>query len=643
MAPAGDPLSRSERYARNVTSTEVADALPALARSAGQSHIGDLLVREVPVSLADTRQHKPPPAAGRPRRRLRVFGRRLDHPTSFVALGFVIVVLGLFFVWPLVDIVFRSLSRAGIVSYSHPSISWLNYSALWHDALLRIVIRNTLTLAVWSTLVTVVLAYPVAYLLSRLQRRHANLLLGLIVVPFLVSILVRLFAFTELLSTDGIVNKALSLVHLGPYKILFTTPAVVIGTVNYLLPYMILILYASMATVDPSLATAARSLGASSGYIFRKIFFPLTKGALVSGALLIFVLALGFFLTPVLLGGPQDTTVAAYVEEQIELFQWGNASAVGILLFVVTTICFVIAVRISGIATVVRRPGVSQKGSAEAEPLGMGVLAVVLWAAMAVTLVVLLLPLVVVIPISFEQSQIITFPPQGFTFHWYQVVTTQPMWTSAIWKSCRVGVCVAILATALGLGLARLLQDLRSARAVVAIQTVVYVPLVVPIILLSIGIFDVETRIGLDGSFWGLVLPHTVLALPFTFAACNAALADLDPALEEAAWTLGVSRTRAFYAVVLRPILPSIIGAMFLGFIISWDEVVIALFQTGQQPTLPVTIFSFLQSGVQPSVAAIATLLISMVVVGMAVLQLINHRARRRRRSLETEVADVNY
>jgi putative spermidine/putrescine transport system permease protein len=590
------------------------------------------------MSVIDTGRSEPSTAISEPRPALRAVTQKVPHPARLATLVVVVTLLALFFLWPLIDILFRSLSAAGTVSYLHPSVTWSNYSALWHDELLRIVIRNTLSLALWSTLVTLLLAYPSAYLLSRLRRRHANVVLALIAVPFLVSILVRLFAFTELLSTDGLVNQALGVVHLGPYKILFTTPAVVIGTVNYLLPYMIFILYASMSTVDGSLAVAARSLGASNAQIFRRIFFPLTKNALVSGTILTFVLALGFFLTPVILGGPQDTTVAAYIEEQIQLFQWGYASAVGILLFVVTTACYVIAIRISGITSLVGRPGVSQKGAAaEPEPVGRGPLAIVLWAAMALTLVILLVPLVIVIPISFEKSQVITFPPQGFTFSWYHVVLSQPMWTSAIWKSTRVGLTVAVIATALGLGLARLLQGWRSARAVTAIQTVVYAPLVVPIILLAIGIFDVETRLSLNGAFWGLVLPHVVMALPFTFVTCTAAIAGLDPVLEEAAWTLGVSRTRAFYSVVLRPIVPSIIGAMFLGFIISWDDVVIALFQTGQQPTLPVTIFSFLQSGVQPSVAAIATLLIALVVVGMAAMQLTNRRARTRRVPLATD------
>ena len=243
----------------------------------------------------------------------------------------------------------------------------------------------------------------------------------------------------------------------------------------------------------------------------------------------------------------------------------------------------------------------SQKGVSQVEPLGRSPMTVLLWIDFALVLLILLVPLIVVIPVSFTDTEFISFPPQGFTLSWYGEVLTDSLWTSAIWKSIKTGIGVAFLATGLALLLARAMLSIRSALTKSAVQAFVYGPLVVPVILLAIGLLGVQERINLPGTTWGLILAHTVLALPFTFAILYKALAGLDPALEEAAWTMGASRTRTFFVVVLRPILPSIVGAMLLAFITSWDEVVIALFQTVDQQTLPITIFSFIKAGVQPA------------------------------------------
>src|SRR4051812_37562475 len=148
-----------------------------------------------------------------------VLNRGLRRPARWIGVGLVVVLLGLFFIWPVVDIVLRSFDPQGRVSYTHPTISWTHYAEVIREPALRAVLRNTLVLAVWSTLFTVLLAYPAAYLLSRLRRRLALPLLVLILVPFWVSILVRLFAFTQVLGTKGLVNKTADLFGLGPFRL----------------------------------------------------------------------------------------------------------------------------------------------------------------------------------------------------------------------------------------------------------------------------------------------------------------------------------------------------------------------------------------------------------------------------------------
>ena len=121
------------------------------------------------------------------------------------------------------------------------------------------------------------------------------------------------------------------------------------------------------------------------------------------------------------------------------------------------------------------------------------------------------------------------------------------------------------------------------------------------------------------------MLAHTIIAAPLAFALIAAAMASTDPGLEAAAWTLGASRTRAFWTVVVRGILPSVLGAMAIAFVTSWDEVVLALFlQTGPVKTLPVTIYQYLESGIVPTVPAVASMLVILVfalVIGRAVVR----------------------
>lgn len=535
----------------------------------------------------------------------------------------VVALLGVFFLWPLADVLVRSLDPEGQVSLASPGFG--HYEAIFRDDALRGVVVHTFVIALWATLITAVLAFPTAYLLSRLSRRVALILLTLIMIPFWVSILVRLFAFTSILGREGVVNDVAGGLGLGgPYSLLFNSTATVIGMVAYLLPYMILILYSGMSGIDTTLITAAKTLGASGGQAFRRIYFPLVRASLSAGVLLIFVLSLGFFLTPAILGGAGDTTIPIYIQAQIGNFQWGTASATGILLLVVTIAGYTAAIRGGGMGLLAAggsRSG-SGKGTVEREPLKRSPGTLLLWLAALVVLAILLLPLIIIVPSSFDSSQSLGWPPKGFTTGWYEQVVQDPQWTDAIRKSLVVGLGTAVISTAIGLVLARIADQMRSRTARSLLQAVVYAPLIVPVILLAVGIYDVQARLNLLGTSIGLILAHTVIAFPLAFAVISTALANVDPALEPAAWTMGASRRAAFWRVTIPNIVPSLVGALLITFVTSWDEAVIALFQTGLEKTLPVTIYSFLKSGVQPSVAAVATMLIALVLVAVLVSRL---------------------
>lgn len=198
----------------------------------------------------------------------------------------------------------------------------------------------TLKIALLVTVITLILAYPVAYFLIRMKSQTwKRLLFGAIMIPFWISLIVRTFAWTLLLQDQGVINK--SLLALGlidhPIPLLYNTTGVVIGMSHVLLPYMVLSLYSVMEGIDLRLLQAAEGMGARPMRAFIHVFFPLSLPGVLSGALLVFVLGIGYFITPALLGGANNMMLSMLISENISTtLNWNFASALALLLFVVT-------------------------------------------------------------------------------------------------------------------------------------------------------------------------------------------------------------------------------------------------------------------------------------------------------------------
>lgn len=550
----------------------------------------------------------------------------------------IIVFYLVFFVWPILTVVLRSLSTDGKFDPAEPTLTLDNFIQLFGDDFLLLIEGRTLLLAINSTLITTALAFPTAYFISRLRRRTAAILLLLILVPFWVSIVVRLFAVTSILAPNGPVNQASIALGLGPLELLYTQGGTLVGTVMYLLPYMILVLYAGMSAVDGNLMLAARTMGASPAYAFFRIYLPQVRGSLMSGALLIFILGLSFFVVPALLGGPRDQTIAVYIQQQIDIFQWGIASAMGVLLLVATVICYVGVVRIAGSFSPGGVGSVQAKGVSAEMAFRWSPMMVVSAVVAVITIAILVVPVLFVFPLSTGETGTVVFPPRGFTLDWFAQVFTTPTWIGPILQSTIVGAGTAVLSVAIGLALARVTSGITSAAWRAVIAGLAFAPIIAPGILLAIGIFDVELQLKLTGTAIGLILAHTVIAAPLSYALISASMAGADRGIEAAAWTLGASRTRTFWTVVVRGILPSVLGAFAIAFVTSWDEVVLALFlQTGPTKTLPVTIYKYLESGIVPTVPAVASLLITLVVIIVVVRGAVSSITARRAAALREE------
>jgi ABC-type spermidine/putrescine transport system permease subunit I len=246
------------------------------------------------------------------------------------------------------------LFTTAVWSLSDPdssALSLTNYTTFLGSSLYLSVVWRTLRIALGVSLACALLAYPLAYWMVSLQPRGRKIALSLIITSFWVSILVRTYAWIVILGNAGIVNRTLQ--GLGftssPIQFLYGEVGVSIGMVNVLLPFMILPLYAAMLQVDPRLRQIASTLGASSRQFFWRIFLPMTFPALAATFVLVFILSLGFYITPAILGGGKVTLVANMLDMLINQFpHWNLAAAMSVALLVMTLGLYALYQRLRG-------------------------------------------------------------------------------------------------------------------------------------------------------------------------------------------------------------------------------------------------------------------------------------------------------
>ena len=192
------------------------------------------------------------------------------------------------------------------------------------------------------------MGYPVAYAAAMSRAPWSGLILALVVLPFWTSVLVRAYAWLVILQRTGVANQLLERIGLisEPLALAHNELGATIATVHILLPFMVLPIYASMQQIPPDLMQAAASLGGGPAFAFRRVFLPLTLPGIVSGMSLVFILTLGFYITPELLGGGRETMISMVVSRNVELYQqWGAASAVGMVLLALVGLIFFAASR----------------------------------------------------------------------------------------------------------------------------------------------------------------------------------------------------------------------------------------------------------------------------------------------------------
>jgi putative spermidine/putrescine transport system permease protein len=372
-------------------------------------------------------------------------------------------------------------------------------------------------------------------------------------------------------------------------------------------------------------------------------------------------------VTPALLGGLRTTMISMLIATQVEeLLNWRMAGALSMMLLIVTLALFMSLNQVlgldkilSGDASSATARGVKSSDglcariwSSFVVSLEVAIMAVDaalrrLWRGVftvpsaraarkpragkglrgitALILLFLLVPLVIIIPISFTSTLFLSFPPKGFSLRWYAELLDAPIWARAFFLSLRVGLVSAALAMLLGL-----LAAVAVVRTNFPGKNLIYLflisPLIVPVIVIAVALYYFFAQLDLVGSFWGLVLGHTIGGIPVVLILVCSALRSVDLRLEYAAMSLGASATRAFVQITLPIILPALLAASFFAFLHSFDEVVIATFIGGlSAETLPKKLWEGVRLEIKPTLAAVSSLLILFTALILLAVEFLRH------------------
>ena len=241
------------------------------------------------------------------------------------------------------------LGQSLVRSFGAPNLTLDHYASLFTDGVTLTVLGRTAQTAIIVTLVTFLLGYPYAYLMTRVGPRMRGVLLTIVLIPFWTSVMARNFAWIILLQRGGPVQSMFEFFGAGNVVFYGSAVGVTVAMCQVLLPFMVLPLYSSLGSIDRKLLLAARGLGSSPLVAFWKIYWPLSRGGVVSGLILVFTLSLGFYVTPALLGSPQQSLIAQLLAQRTtQLLDFAGAGALGMLVLVVTLVLVAWANRFGG-------------------------------------------------------------------------------------------------------------------------------------------------------------------------------------------------------------------------------------------------------------------------------------------------------
>lgn len=557
-----------------------------------------------------------------------------------------VLFLALFFIFPSFRIFLLSITgRDGTLSFAA-------FARFFAPGVYSRVLENTFVISLWTTLYCLLFGYPLACWLSGLSKRQQQILSLFVLLAFWSSTLVKNFTWLILLGRGGFVEQVMHSLGFNHVQFLFNRGIVIFAMVHTLLPLAVVTMLPVMNQIDRRLSMAAATLGANRAQAFWQVFFTQSMRGVAAAGLLIFIGSLGFFITPTFLGSPHEMMLGQLIIMQInELQNWQLGSALAVVLVVAALLSCILYDLIFGLS--------SLAGSENSTPprlhnrilrkLGLAIVALLaqlssfLLHAYDVSLrrvlkknllaiysclliVVLLLPVLAVIPMSFTRASFLSFPPVGFSFRWFAVYFNSPLWIGATLRSFGIGFVVATISTFLA-ALAAYSITRASSRLSGGIFLLFLLPMIVPAIVIAMALFYFCAQISLVATNTGIVLGHVVIALPMVFVILLTTFRGHDWRLDNAAATLGANRWQVLLKVTLPSIKGGLAAAFIIGFLTSFEELTVALFiGGGMKTTMPKQMWDDILLQISPTLAAASTVVLLVVVALFGALQLVRPR-----------------
>jgi len=544
--------------------------------------------------------------------------------------------------------------------YSNGAFTLAKYRQLFASSVYVNVMLITLKISLWTTLLSVVAGYPVAYLIASLEKDRKARWAFWVLLSFWTSFLVRAFAWIVMLGRNGVVNQLVTALGLQdtPTNLLYSMGAVVVGMVHALMPLAVLTMLSVMENIDRNLPRAALTLGARPGTAFWRVYFPLSMPGVAAGALMVFVTAMGFFIVPQLLGGRKEIMITQLIIEQVQqMMNWGFAGSISVLMLVAVLAVFAVYDKVLGLSTmtgasardrqrVASDGGLHRLGDAVLGALGTASDRVIalfprgrttsepgtsipLRGVALLVLLFLSIPALLMIPLSFGKSGL-NWPPSGFTLQHYQNLIASPLWMSAALRSFGIGIGAAVIAMLIGTPAAFLLVrgQMRGKSLLLAF---VLSPIIIPRMIIAVGMFYFFARVGLVGTSFGLAIGHAVIATPYVVMTMMAVLRNYDTRLDLAAQSLGATPWMTLRHVTFPILRAGLLSSFLFAFATSFDELTISLFASGGlTSTLPKQFWDEVTLQISPVIAAVATCLFVFVAALISLAEWLRRRSAAR-------------
>ncbi len=510
-----------------------------------------------------------------------------------------------------------------------------NYARLLDSTLYTQILLKTLACSLAVACTVVVVGFCIAYAITYRLKAWGPRILVMIMASLLSSYIVRLYALTTILGTNGLLNQALLALGIiqQPLGYLLYGYFAIFLTLTYVyLPFAVLPMYSGLQGIGRNLLEAASDLGSGPVRVFLDVTLPLAMRGIGTAFVFCFVLAAADYVAPKLVGGLSGQMIGAIIADQ-----FGGASNYPMGAALSVAMVFGFALVIGGVfllgalvgrlrrLRVVRGPGPAGAHRGFEWPN-------LPWSETVTILALLILfaPLLTVAVFSFNQARNPGLPFTGFTLHWYGEVVRSPDFLHVLHTS--LVICASAVSGGLLIGLPAALALARSRFALRGfVGLLVYGPMAVPGIVIGVALLATFVFTGVRLGTVGTVAAHILLVTPFIVIVIRTRLETMDRRLEEAARDLGSSPERVFRTVTLPILMPSLVGAGVLAAAISLDELLVTNFTIGAQATIPVWISSQMRIGLSPSLNAVAVLMLlgSLGLIGLAAMAVRMRRSAR--------------